>query len=202
MKAICGKRRILIISFILFAVVMSFSILRYKHFHQTTPTEFNSRHWITHPRCRNRMVDDLIRQYRRQPMPFYGMTHDELTALLGTGGEHSTFDLTYTVSDNFWEVTKYIGFNFDADGNCIYFDVVETGRGFDAASAVLQIENCKRRAGCVMHPALRLSFTVSVRRRRARCGSGPAPGPPAWRRPSGIPPPPAGGRPGRGRRPG
>lgn len=135
MKAICGKRRILIISFILFAVVMSFSILRYKHFHQTTPTEFNSKHWITHPRCRNRMVDDLVQQYRCQPMPFYGMTYDELTALLGTGKKYSTFDLTYTISDNFWEVTKYIGFNFDADGNCIYFDVVETGRSFDAASS-------------------------------------------------------------------
>lgn len=126
MKAIYRKRQILIIGLILFAVVMSFSILRYKHFHQTTPTEFNSRHWIAHSRCRNRMVDDLIRQYRRQPMPFYGMTHDELTALLGVGGTYSTFDLVYTVSaDYLGEMTKYIGFNFDADGNCIYFDVVK-----------------------------------------------------------------------------
>lgn len=135
MKAIYRKKQTLIIGFILFAVVMGFSILRYKHFHQTTPTEFNSRHWIAHSRCRNRMVDDLIRQYRRQPMPFYGMTHDELTALLGVGGTYSTFDLVYTVSaDYLGETTKYIGFNFDADGNCIYFDVVETGRDFDAAS--------------------------------------------------------------------
>lgn len=128
MKAINRKKWTLIIGLILFVVVMSFSILRYKHFHQTAPTEFNSRHWIAHPRCRNRMVDDLIRQYRHQSMPFYGMTQDELTTLLGTGGEYSTFELTYAVSANYLgEVTKYIGFNFDTDGNCIYFDVVAIG---------------------------------------------------------------------------